>query len=54
MFWSYEMRCAIWYHLYNSKNVENTHGGGLLFEKLQAEACNVTKSNTPLWVFQVF
>ena len=24
------MRCAIWYHLYNFKNVENTHGGVLL------------------------
>ena len=25
------MRCAIWYHFYNSKNVKNTHGGiGLL------------------------
>ena len=21
------MRCAIWYHLYNLKNVKNTHGG---------------------------
>ena len=21
------MRCAIWYHLYNFKNVKNTHGG---------------------------
>ena len=24
------MLCAIWYHLYNSKNVENTHEGVLL------------------------
>ena len=24
------MRCAIWYHLYNFKNVKNTHGGVLL------------------------
>ena len=23
---SYVMRCAIWYHLYNLKNVKNTHG----------------------------
>ena len=28
-------RCAIWYHLYNLKNV--THGGMLLLVKLQAE-----------------
>ena len=23
----YVMRCAIWYHLYNFKNMKNTHGG---------------------------
>ena len=32
------MLCAIWYHLYNSKNVKNTHGGLILFAMLQAEA----------------
>ena len=41
------MRCAIWYHLYNLKNVKNTHGGVL-------KACNFTKSNTPPWVFFTF
>ena len=30
------MRCAIWYHLYNLKNMKNTHGGVLV--KLQAKA----------------
>ena len=30
------MLCAIWYHLYNSKNVKNIHGGVLLLVKLQA------------------
>ena len=35
---SYEMRCAIWYHLYNLKNVKNTHGGVLILVKLQALA----------------
>ena len=30
------MHCAIWYHLYNFKNVKNTHGGVLLLVKLQA------------------
>ena len=29
------MRCAIWYHLYNLKNVKNTHGGVLILAKLQ-------------------
>ena len=30
------MLCAIWHHLYNLKNVKNTHGGVLLLIKLQA------------------
>ena len=30
------MRCTIWYHLYNLKNVKNTHGGVLILVKLQA------------------
>ena len=30
------MCCAIWYHLYNLKNVKNTHGGVLILVKLQA------------------
>ena len=47
----YVMRCAIWYHLYNLKNMKNTHGGVLHLVKLQASA---TKSNTPPWVFFVF
>ena len=34
---TYVMRCAIWYHLYSLKNVKNTHGGVLLFVKLQAK-----------------
>ena len=43
------MFCAISYHLYNLKNVKNTHGGVLLLGKLQRKACNFTKSNTPPW-----
>ena len=31
------MHCAIWYHLYNLKNVKNTHGGVLILIKLQAK-----------------
>ena len=46
--------CAIWYHLYNLERVKNTHGGVLLLVKLQASACNFTKSNTPPWVFFTF
>ena len=30
---TYLMFCAIWYHLYNFKNVKNTHGGVLLLVK---------------------
>ena len=45
---AFMMRCAIWYHLYNLKNEENTNGGVSLFKKLQAKACSfTTKSNTP-------
>ena len=31
----YETLYAIWYHLYNLKDVKNTHGGVLLWAKLQ-------------------
>ena len=48
------LRCAIWHHLYNLKNMKNTHGEVLLLVKLQAKACNITKSNTPRWVFFTF
>ena len=45
------MRCAIWYYLYNLKNVKNTHGEVSLLVKLPALACKFIKSNTPTWVF---
>ena len=48
------MLCTIWHHLHNLKNVENTNGGELLLVKLQAQACNFTKSNIPPWVFFTF
>ena len=32
----YVIRFAIWYHMYNLKNVKKTHGGVLLLVKLQA------------------
>ena len=44
-FLTYVMICAIWYHLYNLKNVKNTHERLLLLVKLQA------KSRTPPRVF---
>ena len=37
----YVVRCAIWYHLYNLKDVKNTRGGVLILVKLQAEASKV-------------
>ena len=39
--------CAIWYRLYNLKNMKYTHGGVLLLVKL-------SKSNTLPWVFFTF
>ena len=45
----YLMRCMIWYHFYNLKNVENIHEGLLLLVQLQD--FNFTKSNTLPWVF---
>ena len=48
------MLWAIWYHLCNLKNVKNTDVGVLILVKLQAEACNFTKINTPPWVFFKF
>ena len=30
----YVVRCAIWYHVYNLKNVKNTYGGVLILVKL--------------------
>ena len=39
------------YHLYNFKNVKNTHGGVLLLVKFQTKARNFSKSSTLPWVF---
>ena len=50
----YVLFCAIWYHLYNLKNVKSTYGRVLLLVKVQAEACNCPKSSTLLWVFFKF
>ena len=46
------MRCAIWYHLYNIKNVKKTHGGVLLLVKLQP--ATLLKLTLPMGVFYVF
>ena len=43
----YVMHSAIWYHLYNLKNVKNIHWGVLIL-------LNFTKINTPPWVFFTF
>ena len=34
--------------------MKNTNGGVSILVKLQAEACNFTKINTPPWVFSRF
>ena len=44
--------CAIWYHLYNLKNVKNTHGGVLLLVNVWAKSFNF--NNTPPCVFLTF
>ena len=54
MIYTYEMRCAICYHLYNSKNVENAQGEVLLLLKFRLKACSFTKSNTPPCMFFTF
>ena len=46
------MRYAIWYHLYNLKNVKNTHGGVLLLVKLQA--ATLLKVTLLYWCFSRF
>ena len=38
-------RCAIWYLLYNLKNLKNTHGGMLLLVKLQAKSLFLSLPN---------
>ena len=40
------VRCAIWYHLYNLRNVKNTHRGVLILVKLQALVYFVTSQKT--------
>ena len=54
IFKGYVTCCAIWYHLYNLKNVKNSHGGVLVLLKLKASACNFTKINASPWVFSRF
>ena len=49
-----ERLCKVWYHLYNLKNVKNAHGVVLLLVKLQAWACNFTKSKPSPWVLFIF
>ena len=51
------MRCAIWCHLYNLKNVQNTHEGVLLLVKLEADRlkpATLLKVTLLLGVFHVF
>ena len=48
------MRCTIWYHLHNLKNVKNAQGVVLFLVNLQVKAWNFTKSNTPPLMFSRF
>ena len=48
------MFCAIWYLLYNFKNVENTNGGVILLLKLKPSAYNFTKNDALPLVFLTF
>ena len=47
---SHVLRCAIWYHFCNSKNVKNTHGGVLLLVKLQAKPERLSHRRN-LWIY---
>ena len=40
----YVIFCAIWYHLYNLKNVKNTHGGVTLLRSCFSRFLNYTNS----------
>ena len=53
MYYKNVTRWAFWYHLYNLKNMKNTHGGVLLLAKLQVKN-NFIKSNTAPQVFSRF
>ena len=48
---TFVMLCAIWYNLYNLKNVKNAHGGVVLLLSCRLKPYNFIKSNTPPWVF---
>ena len=48
------MHCSIWYYLRNLENVKNIHEVVLLFVKLQAKACDFTKSDLPPIMFSRF
>ena len=38
----YMMHCAIWHHLYNLKNLKNTHGEALLLVKFPATLLKIS------------
>ena len=49
----FEVRCAIWYHLYNLKNVKNTHGGVLILSKVALIRENTVSQPTSTFIFFV-
>ena len=45
------MKNVFYFILERENREKSTHGGAILLVKVQTEACNITKSNTPPWVF---
>ena len=41
--WRFVVLCAIWYHLYNLKNVKNIQGGALILVQLQDQPATLLK-----------
>ena len=48
------MRCAIWYHLYNLKNVKNSHGGVLILTRFRLKPATLLKLTLLHWYFSRF
>ena len=46
--------CVIFYHVYNLKNMKNTHGEVFFLVKVQYSAFNFNKNSTRLWVYFTF
>ena len=49
------MRCAIWHHLYNLKNVKNTHGGVLILRNPPHiwQLVSLTRKQVPVHGYEI-